>query len=196
MSAINNFFGDMDLFLLDWVLKGKVVPGSRILDVGCGEGRNAVYFLQNEFDYTGIDPDESKIQLIEFLNRQFTTTKARFLVGELATFQSPDLFDFIVCSRVLHFSKNEEEFLNAIQALAKLLTKEGLLYVAMDSVWDASIGSLVDANHHQFPDGKVRFALTFPRYQHFLKFFTEEEAPRTLVHHGERAQSFLLLKKT
>ncbi|MFF0830953.1 hypothetical protein ACFYU8_29590 [Brevibacillus sp. NPDC003359] len=40
-------FGDMDIYLFDQLLKGRVTKDMRILDAGCGSGRNLVYFLRN-----------------------------------------------------------------------------------------------------------------------------------------------------
>ncbi len=195
IREINNFFGDMDLFLLDYLLKGKISKDSRVLDVGCGGGRNAVYFIQNQFDYTGIDPDESKVRLVRYLANQLTSSKACFLIDRLETFCSDQLFSFIICSRVLHFLSDEDEFLNAVESLSKLLVKNGILYVSMDSIMDCTLEKSIDSPHTRFPDGKTRFALTASRYNIFLDLFEEAEPPRTLIHHGERAQSFLFLRK-
>jgi 2-polyprenyl-3-methyl-5-hydroxy-6-metoxy-1,4-benzoquinol methylase len=30
-------------------------PGARVLDVGCGEGRDSVFFAERGFDVTGVD---------------------------------------------------------------------------------------------------------------------------------------------
>ena len=59
IEHINNFFGDMDLYLIDAILKGEIPGTGSVLDLGCGAGRNAVYFLNQGFEYTGVDSDES-----------------------------------------------------------------------------------------------------------------------------------------
>ncbi|MFA6151310.1 MAG: class I SAM-dependent methyltransferase [Chitinophagaceae bacterium] len=40
----------------------KPAPGSRIVDIGCGEGRFAVQFANNGYDVTGIDLAENRIE--------------------------------------------------------------------------------------------------------------------------------------
>ena len=39
----------------------------RILDVGCGSGRNLVYLLQSGYEVFGIDPDPISIQVVQRL---------------------------------------------------------------------------------------------------------------------------------
>lgn len=194
LRSINNFFGDMDLILMDWILKGKVPADARVLDVGCGEGRNAIFFIQNGYDYSGIDPDESKIQLIKYLSKQGGHAKASFIVSKLEDYQDPEPFDFIICSRLLHFSKNEQQFFESISKLKELLSVQGLLYLSMDSVLETQIGKPLADGHVEFPDGNIRFPLDNQRYKKMIKLFSEEEPTRTIIHHDQRAQSFLLLK--
>ena len=43
-------FGQIDIYLFDQLLRGRIRPGMRILDAGCGGGRNLVYMLKNGFD--------------------------------------------------------------------------------------------------------------------------------------------------
>lgn len=40
----------------------KPAPGSRIVDIGCGEGRFSVQFANNGYDVTGIDLAENRIE--------------------------------------------------------------------------------------------------------------------------------------
>ncbi len=195
LRDINNYFGDMDLFLMDFILKGKIPENARVLDVGCGEGRNSLYFIQQGYDYTGIDSDASKISLIEYLTQQSGQGRTVFLNEDLSEFTSGKPFDFIICSRMLHFSEDEQMFHTSIQKLCDLLGSGGLLYIAMDSVFDTVIKYSVENGPVVFPDGKIRFPLTKDRYNRMLDFFLEEEPPRTIIHHGKRAQSFLLLRR-
>ncbi len=40
-------FGGIDIYLFDQLMKGRIVPGMRVLDAGCGTGRNLAYLLQS-----------------------------------------------------------------------------------------------------------------------------------------------------
>ena len=46
MPSLQEQFGQIDIYLFDQLLRGRIPPGSRILDAGCGSGRNLVYFLR------------------------------------------------------------------------------------------------------------------------------------------------------
>ena len=39
-------FGAIDVYLFDQLLRGAIRPGMRVLDAGCGSGRNLVYLLR------------------------------------------------------------------------------------------------------------------------------------------------------
>jgi len=50
-------FGDVDIYLFDQFHRGRVVEGMKVLDAGCGGGRNLVYLLRRGFDIWGTDVD-------------------------------------------------------------------------------------------------------------------------------------------
>jgi SAM-dependent methyltransferase len=79
----------------------------KILDVGCGEGRNAVYFLQKNYPIFGIDPNEVAIQYCRYLAKsiQPETDVHRFQVGDGAAIPfHAAAFDAVISSAVLHFA--------------------------------------------------------------------------------------------
>ncbi len=63
-------FGNIDIYLFDQLLKGRFDNSKRILDVGCGGGRNIVYFLKNDFDVFGIDTDATAIEAVKTMAHQ------------------------------------------------------------------------------------------------------------------------------
>ena len=50
MLTLQEQFGQIDIYLFDQLLKGRISPGMRILDAGCGSGRNLVYFLREGYE--------------------------------------------------------------------------------------------------------------------------------------------------
>ena len=195
IRSINNYFGDMDLFLMDLILKGQIPERGKVLDVGCGEGRNALYFIQNEYEYHGWDTDASKLKLLEYISSKIENINASFEVKNLKDANPTNSFDFIICSRMLHFAQNKQDFLVMWNKLSNLLAKNGVIYVSMDSMVDTEIGHYHENGLMEFPDGKFRFALTKELYEEIKKGFKEIEPLKTLVQHEKRAQSFLVLKK-
>src|SRR5262249_49220974 len=59
--TLRDEFGDIDVYLFDQLLRGRIARGMRILDAGCGAGRNLVYMLRNGFDVWGVDEDPTAI---------------------------------------------------------------------------------------------------------------------------------------
>ena len=50
-------FGDIDIYLFDQLLRGRFDERPRVLDAGCGSGRNLPYFLARGFEVYAIDGD-------------------------------------------------------------------------------------------------------------------------------------------
>src|SRR3989344_3305748 len=46
---------DSQFWIKEYQIFKKLLKGKKILDVGCGTGHEASYFLKDEFDYFGID---------------------------------------------------------------------------------------------------------------------------------------------
>jgi 2-polyprenyl-3-methyl-5-hydroxy-6-metoxy-1,4-benzoquinol methylase len=46
VTDLQALFGQIDIYLFDQLLRGRVPEGTRICDAGCGSGRNLVYFLR------------------------------------------------------------------------------------------------------------------------------------------------------
>ena len=64
---IQNIFGGIDIYLFDQIQKGRFEDGMKILDVGCGNGRNLDYLMQSGYDVYGIDESQTFINNIKFL---------------------------------------------------------------------------------------------------------------------------------
>lgn len=58
---LQEWFGGLDIYIFDQLLKGRLVPGMRVLDAGCGSGRNLVYFLRSGYEVFGVDESEAAI---------------------------------------------------------------------------------------------------------------------------------------
>ena len=59
MSELCQQFGDIDIYLFDQLLRGRIAPAMRILDAGCGEGRNLVHLLREGYEVFGVDWEAS-----------------------------------------------------------------------------------------------------------------------------------------
>jgi tellurite methyltransferase len=75
---LQEWFGGIDIYLFDQLLKRRIVPGLRVLDAGCGTGRNLVYFLRSGYEVFGVDESEAAILEV----RKLASVLAPNLPGE------------------------------------------------------------------------------------------------------------------
>ena len=60
LSDLERQFGQIDIYLFDQLLRGRIRPGMRVLDAACGGGRNLVYLLQSGFEVFATDADAER----------------------------------------------------------------------------------------------------------------------------------------
>src|SRR5437660_9487186 len=60
-------FGPIDIYLFDQLLRGRIAPGMRVLDAGCGHGRNLVYLLRSGYEVFGSDESADAIAAVRQL---------------------------------------------------------------------------------------------------------------------------------
>jgi len=129
IKKLNNLLGNIDIYLLDQILKGRFPKNYKILDAGCGEGRNLIYFIRNNYRVYGIDKNTDAIKMLQHLARSVNSRypRDRFFVGD--TIDLPfekDEFDAIISSAVLHFSENESQFIDQVSELMRVLKPGGM----------------------------------------------------------------------
>ena len=57
-------FGDIDVYLFDQLLRGRITPRMTVLDAGCGKGRNLVYLLRSGYRVLGVDEDAERVATV------------------------------------------------------------------------------------------------------------------------------------
>jgi len=129
-------FGSIDVYLFDQLLKGRLRPGMRVLDAGCGGGRNIKYLLQEGYDVWAIDRQPDSIESVRALSSNINPAlpSNRFKVADIQEMPFPDKsFDFVIANAVLHFSEDEASFVQALDELWRVLAPGGLLFTRLSS---------------------------------------------------------------
>ncbi len=187
----------MDIYLIDQVLKERYKNGDLLLDAGCGEGRNLLWFVQQGFEIFGIDQDEESIAHLR--NTYPSLPANHWQVASLdKTSFADNYFNHIICSAVLHFAENSMHFFAMLNELLRILVPGGSLFIRMAS--DVGIEKLViQVSEEQFllPDGSLRFLLTKKLLQQMLQKLpvTLLEPFKTVNVADQRCMSTLVFQK-
>src|SRR5436190_18910143 len=129
--ALRSDFGDIDIYLFDQLLKGRFDHRPRVLDAGCGDGRNLRYLLAQGFECRGVDRDPASVAHVRQLAESFSgdADPERFQVADLDRLPWPDAsFDAVVCSAVLHFADDAAHFERMVEELWRVLAPRGLFF--------------------------------------------------------------------
>lgn len=201
INDLNRLLGNVDIYLLDQILKGRFTKAMKILDAGCGEGRNAVYFIQKDYPVFGIDPNEVAIQYCRYLATSLNTRfdSHRFQVGRLEAipFHS-GAFDAVICSAVLHFAENVDNFWQMIQEIHRVLKSGGVFWFRMTTAFGGILeqSQAMGNGKYVLPDGSERF-IFLPAYVNKLEKmgFRFLEPLKTVLIPGQREMGVFVLEK-
>ncbi len=201
IAELNRLLGNVDSYLLDQILKGKFTKEMKILDAGCGEGRNAVYFINQGYQIFGIDPNETAIQYCRYLAKSLNPDFDihRFQVGRLEAVPfHAEAFDAVICSAVLHFADGVDNFQKMLSEIHRVLKPGGIFWFRMATGFAGILGESIDLGQgkYRLPDGSERFVLTLSDVDHLKKAgFRFLEVPKTVLVLGQREMGIFLMEK-
>jgi SAM-dependent methyltransferase len=181
--------GATDIYLLDQLMRGRIVPGMRLLDAGCGGGRNLVYFLAEGYFVMGVDHNPECIARVRELAASVSPgyPPERFRLERIEELSIDDAgVDVVIASAVLHFARDPSGFDRMVDQLWRALAPGGLLFARQAS----SIGIESQIEPHgrgwyELPDGSERFLVdveTLERSTERLGGELADPIKTTLVH--------------
>ena len=162
-DALEEIFGPIDIYLFDQLLRGRIRPGARILDAGCGAGRNLVYLLRSGYEVFGIDADPHAIQEARALASQVGSQMpaANFRAERIESASFPDHFATVVLSSaVLHFAEDDEQFERMLEGSWRVLAPGGLFFCRLASTigLEARVRRIGEVGRrYRLPDGSERY---------------------------------------
>ena len=154
-------FGQIDIYLFDQLHRGRIVPGMRVVDAGCGGGRNLVYLLREGFEVFGADADPGAIAHLQRMAARLAPglPSANFRVEPVERMSFPDsVADVALSSAVLHFARDDEQFEAMLRETWRVLKPGGMLFCRL-----ASLIGMADRMHRLggrrflLPDGSERY---------------------------------------
>jgi tellurite methyltransferase len=162
MTELEKQFGEIDIYLFDQLLRGRILPGMRILDAGCGSGRNLVYFLRQGYQVFGVDQDAKSVHDVRRLAAALAPhlPPDNFRSEQVEAMSFLDAFaDFVISSAVLHFAQNDDHFRAMLAGTWRVLKPGGLLFCRLASSIGLESGQLRPLGNRRFllQDGSERY---------------------------------------
>lgn len=194
-------FGRIDIYVFDQLLRGNLRADQRILDAGCGSGRNVEYLMRQGADVFGVDADPAAIARAREVQSRVAPGRPgeRFSVGRLSALPFRDgFFGAVLCSAVLHFAEDEHDFETMLSEMWRVLEPGGLFFARLAS--NIGLGGAeqpIRGRWHALPDGSERFLVD----EAYLVSLTAElggfwvDPLKTTVVQGMRSMTTWVLRK-
>jgi tellurite methyltransferase len=153
-------FGMIDIYLFDQILRGRFDGRRRILDAGCGGGRNLVYFLRSGFEVFAVDREPAAVEAVRAMAAELAPAlpdgSFRVAPVESLPFEAESM-DAVLSSAVLHFADDESQLRRMVAEMGRVLRPGGLFFARLAS----SIGiedrvKPIQGRRCLLPDGSVR----------------------------------------
>lgn len=151
-----------------------VEPGKRMVELGCGNGRDAVFFVGRELQVTALDMSREAIAQLRSRN----IANAEFLCGDFvnSNVHQPDSYDYAYSRFTIHsINRNQEQVL--LNNLFRGLRPNGKLFIEVRGVNDPLFGKgrQVERNAYFYDN-------------HYRRFIVLDELVESLEQRGFRVE--------
>jgi len=99
-------------------LAAGLSPGTKVLDLGCGEGRNSLYLAGKGCQVTAVDLSESALKKLDYL-AQKAGVDIKTIVADIREFKINEPYDLIMAHGVIDYLERDEwkKLLNQIKQM-------------------------------------------------------------------------------
>ena len=148
-------FGAIDIYLFDQLLRGRFDKRRRVLDAGCGEGRNLPYFVAAGFEIYAIDDSPASVAVVRRV-----APAADVRQGALTSLPWADgMMDAVICSAVLHFARDRPHFDAMLRESWRVLRPGGLFFARLATSIGIERYLASPVGRVRLPDGSDRFVV-------------------------------------
>ena len=196
IQSLKEHIKGVDIYILDQILKDRYQPGTNILDVGCGNGRNLKWFYQASFKIHGIDPNMERLkqckELYKLQQENFMKATAEEIPYEANS------FDHVICVAVLHFAVDLSHFYKMFEELLRILKPQGTLFIRVASNFGMENRvKLISPGDYEMLDGTTRFLLTQKILDEIQTKYSISllENVKTTIVHNKRCMTTLVIQK-
>lgn len=142
-GSLTEKFGQIDIYLFDQLLKERIRSTDRVLDAGCGSGRNILYLMRMGCRVSAVDTNPDAVAGVRELASELQTglPAGNFRVEAVENLSFNDCeFDVVLSSAVLHFARDAAHFRKMVHEMWRVLRPGGMLWARLAS----SIGTPID----------------------------------------------------
>ena len=201
MRNLATEFGDIDIYVFDQLLRGRVTSGMRVLDAGCGGGRNLVFLMREGVDVCGADVDPDAVAAVRALAARLAMglPSTNFRVEPIESMSFPDDHaDLVLASAVLHFARDDDHFRAMLASCWRVLRPGGLFFSRLASTvgLDGQLKPLGD-HRYELPDGSTRYLVdeAFLAESAWALGGKLVDPLKTTLVHGKRSMTTWVLRK-
>jgi SAM-dependent methyltransferase len=201
VPTLQEQFGQIDIYLFDQLLKGRISPGMRVLDAGCGSGRNLVYFLREGYEVYAADWNRQAVDSVRSLARILAPAlpESNFRVEAIEHMSFDDgCADVVVSNAVLHFARDDAHFESMLYGSWRVLKPGGLFFCRLgSSIGMESQVERVQGRRYRSPDGSERYLVDEELLGSLTKRLGAELADplKTTVVQNQRSMTTWVLRK-
>lgn len=104
----------------------SILPGKKVLDVGCGVGRDVSYMTEDGLDIVGIDISEG---LLKEAKKRYPKAKFKKMDFRKMTFKANSFDGIWSMASLIHTER--EEMPKVLKEFSRVLKKNGVVYLAV-----------------------------------------------------------------
>ena len=201
MTDLQALFGQIDIYLFDQLLRGRIPAGTRVCDAGCGSGRNLVFFLREGYDVRAVDADRAAVDVVRSMAERLAPELSadNFRVEPVEKMSFPDRsVDFVISSAVLHFARDDDQFEAMLRECWRILDRHGIFFCRLaSSIGIESRLRAVGAGRFLLPDGSERYLVTEDRLMELTARLGGEliDPIKTTIVQNQRAMTTWVMRK-
>lgn len=191
-EKLKQALGKADVYVIDQFMKSNFSTTAKILDAGCGTGRNLKFLHQLGYKVEGCDMNN-----LTLLGLQPEVPNVSLQVANLNELPyAENEFDYVICNAVLHFANSAAEFKKMVLELHSVLKPNATLFIRMTSVFGIEEVIQKQGEQYLLPDGSHRFLLNNELVEFIKTKFVFKEHLKTVNVDGLRCMSTLVLGKS